>query len=314
VDGGIGPRPTRNTPAIEVRENATITRCASKWLTLPAFSLLFWTIPAVAQRRPTGIPAGGGQHPNLGAMKQQMQAQQQQLKQQMLFMKKQMQAHQQHEQAQQKQMQKQAQIAKKALQKKQAQQAGTTPEEQGGAEGRPKRNASTASANSGGDGSTTTNGNAATGTKNSAKNKQESKSAAAKKHHEAEKKALSEKKAVHKGVQPQDQASVSALHAVRTHLQSADHDYDGHRVRAIHHLTSALHHLGSTSAGGGGGGQGTGGLSQQASDAILQEARTSLHSIHAQLSSKTATGAHHGSARGAVSNAIRELDTALRIR
>ena len=50
------------------------------------------------------------------------------------------------------------------------------------------------------------------------------------------------------------------------------------------------------------------------SDTILRDALMKLHIVETHLSSKTATAAHHGSARTAVGASIQELHTALAIR
>jgi hypothetical protein len=108
-------------------------------------------------------------------------------------------------------------------------------------------------------------------------------------------------------------ASISLLRTVHLKLQTADHDYDGHRVRAMHHIGSALDHLGSSSPPTSGTSQTSGSLAQAQSDAILQDALSKLQIVHSQLSTNGAIHQHAG-AEGAVSSAMRELHIALNIR
>jgi hypothetical protein len=55
-------------------------------------------------------------------------------------------------------------------------------------------------------------------------------------------------------------------------------------------------------------------LPQPVSNAILQEARASLEMIRNQFAAGTAPAPGHGEARGAVDDAIREIDLALTVR
>ena len=151
------------------------------------------------------------------------------------------------------------------------------------------------------------------------KNSAEPKKKVEKKEHEkkarkeetAKKKAMehakkAEKKAPAAGA---DHESIALLHAAHHKLHEADHDYGGHRHRAIEHVGSALHHLGSSPEATG---MGRANTPQSVSDAIMREARGSLEKVGARLASGKA--ATHGHAREAVNAAVREIDLALTVR
>lgn len=117
---------------------------------------------------------------------------------------------------------------------------------------------------------------------------------------------------------------VLELHATKALLEKADHDYEGHRAAAVHHITQAIHelsgaHHGGTHAAGaphhaggkhphpGKGGQ-KGHEPQAVSDAQLRVALQQLAAIHAQL------GGAHPKASGNIQAAIVELNVALKIK
>jgi len=118
----------------------------------------------------------------------------------------------------------------------------------------------------------------------------------------------------------QDQPSLSLLRTVHRKLQTADHDYDGHRVNAMHHISSAIHHLTSTAPYVGtsqtnvGTSPSSGSMPQSHSDAILRDALLKLNTVENHLSGITSLAAHHANARTAVAASIQELHTALSIR
>jgi hypothetical protein len=109
-----------------------------------------------------------------------------------------------------------------------------------------------------------------------------------------------------------DQGIISLLRTSHTKLRGADHDYQGHRAQAMHHLTAALRHLGATSLLDSNVGLGLEDRPQAQSDRILHEAIIHLDTVEASLRSKGA--AHHTQARTSVAEAIRELHIALNIR
>jgi hypothetical protein len=108
-------------------------------------------------------------------------------------------------------------------------------------------------------------------------------------------------------------ASVSLLRTVHTRLQTTEQSYNGHRVRALNHITSALHNLGSSSPPNYGANQVAGNLAQGQSDAILQDALVKLQTVYNQIG-VNGTTARHLRAQGAVSSAMQELNVALNVR
>ncbi len=134
---------------------------------------------------------------------------------------------------------------------------------------------------------------------------------------------------------------VARLRAVQMSLARVNHDYQGHRVRAMHQVAMAIRQLshrsmnyggsgmgagmnngrgmgmrgGGGGLGGGAGGRRGGGLMNQAqSDAIMSQALRTLQGIGMQLSNQGANTMGHGRASGHVQMAMRELNTALSIR
>ena len=124
---------------------------------------------------------------------------------------------------------------------------------------------------------------------------------------------------------------VSSLHSVVGHLHKADHDYDGHRVQAIHQLDQAIHtlqpgagvganrangvgtasnqaHLGATNAG-------APRLAQAESDAHLRQAHQELQMLEARISGGAGgLAAHHQQAHNHIQQALGHLNSALATR
>ena len=136
--------------------------------------------------------------------------------------------------------------------------------------------------------------------------------------------------------QGNNRAIVSRLRSVHASLARLDHDYQGHRVRAMHSISLAIRQLSHRSMiyGGSGfasgmnngranglrpGGPGAGGrrgqpMSQAQSDARMGQALRSLQGINMQFASQGTNTSGHARARGHIQVAIRELNTALSIR
>ena len=91
----------------------------------------------------------------------------------------------------------------------------------------------------------------------------------------------------------QDQASVNLLRTAHTKLQEADHDYQGNRVRALHHVHQALQHLGSSAPMGVGSSVSLGNMPQAQSDGILRDSLQKLRTAESQLGSRSNAAAHH---------------------
>src|SRR5207245_2063296 len=99
-------------------------------------------------------------------------------------------------------------------------------------------------------------------------------------------------------------------------LEKADHDYKGHRVKAIEHIHAAIHalHPGTgahkQAAPGKKPAATTGGNEpQKVSDGQLRQAVLHLKKVQDQLSGEAAP-----KAVAAIQNAVKELETALEIR
>jgi hypothetical protein len=111
-----------------------------------------------------------------------------------------------------------------------------------------------------------------------------------------------------KGVNAQ---AIQQLRAARALLHRANHDYKGHRVKAIQEINHALHALGVAKPRAAGP-KGLGKEAQEVSDAQLRKAEQQLQSILSLLGSAPA-GQGRARATGHVKKAIRELETALNI-
>jgi hypothetical protein len=144
--------------------------------------------------------------------------------------------------------------------------------------------------------------------------------------------------------QGNNRAIVSRLRAVHASLARINHDYQGHRVRAMHSVSMAIRQLshrsmiyqgagfasgannglamgrqrgalgGGAGAGGAGGGRRNQAMPQGQSDARMSQALRTLQGVHMQLSNQGSNTTGHSRARGHVQRAIRELNTALAIR
>ncbi len=128
-------------------------------------------------------------------------------------------------------------------------------------------------------------------------------------------------------------AEIEELHKAKGLLEKADHDYDGHRARAVEDIDKAIHAL-HHKAGKAGKGEEKKGEEkkeekkgeerkagekkepQKKSDAQLHEAIKILEEVEKQLHEKHAKGAgeHHGKAAEDVKRAIVQLHDALKIR
>jgi hypothetical protein len=137
-----------------------------------------------------------------------------------------------------------------------------------------------------------------------------------------------------------DRAIVARLRSVHAALARIDHDYAGHRVRAMQAISMAIRQLSHQSmsvlgvgfapgmnriAGAGLGmgmrrgilaGAGRGGrrMPQAQSDAIMGHALRSLQGIDMQLANQGSYSMGHARARGYVEHAIQQLNVALSIR
>jgi hypothetical protein len=121
-------------------------------------------------------------------------------------------------------------------------------------------------------------------------------------------------------------SAVAMLQAAKHHLQHADHDYKGHRVKALHEVNQAIHHLSghhkssmsSAAANGTKTGKGQSPKEPQAqSDHHLKQALHELQSAEKAMShgsSKGSKSGNHHSAAMAIHTAIQELHTALKIK
>jgi hypothetical protein len=134
---------------------------------------------------------------------------------------------------------------------------------------------------------------------------------------------------------------VARLRSVHRNLAGIDHDYQGHRVKAMHAVAMAIRQLSHRSMVYRGVGfaqginnglavgmrPGVNGLNanraagarpqrmpQAQSDARMNQALRTLQGVHMQLSTQGSNTFGHARARGHVQHAIRELNTALAIR
>ena len=120
-----------------------------------------------------------------------------------------------------------------------------------------------------------------------------------------------------------DSRAVGLLKNAHTKLREADADYQGHRMRSMEHIVSAIHRLESTGGlnGGGGmvgyggmGGFGGGNMPQGQSDQLLRDALVHLRQTQGMLGTGTTAAEHHLNAHVSISEAIHELEVALRVR
>jgi hypothetical protein len=127
--------------------------------------------------------------------------------------------------------------------------------------------------------------------------------------------ALAGKK-VNPTVKAQDHALAQELHQVRHTLSVANHDYNGHRVKAMHEIHQAVHQLkkeahlrgqkGTPAAPGGA-------EPQPVSDAQIADSTKALAGLLAQVNSLPATP-RRAQAAGHINAAIKQLGLALEFR
>jgi hypothetical protein len=112
----------------------------------------------------------------------------------------------------------------------------------------------------------------------------------------------------------QDQPLVVELRKIKQLLEKADHDYKGHRLKAVEDISAAIHlleHKRGThpTMASGGKGKSQGGKEPQAeSDKQLREALRALEDVHKQLSAE-----HHKQAAQLVLKAMGQLKEALKV-
>jgi hypothetical protein len=135
-----------------------------------------------------------------------------------------------------------------------------------------------------------------------------------------------------------NRAIVARLRSVHATLARLDHDYQGHRIRAMHAIAMAIRQLSHRSMvyrgvgfapgvnngqamgmrrsvlGGGAGARRSHLMPQAQSDARMSQALRTLQGINMQLSSQGSNTSGHARAGGHVQRAIHELTTALSIR
>ena len=108
-----------------------------------------------------------------------------------------------------------------------------------------------------------------------------------------------------RGRAPANPADVTAVVQSYRLLEQADHDYQGHRVKAMEHLRKAGLILGVTLKGNGKGQE-----QQGDSDSQLKQAQSMLQ----RMSTSKVNGKRHQRAMTHVNNALSELQTALSIK
>ena len=99
-------------------------------------------------------------------------------------------------------------------------------------------------------------------------------------------------------------AELQALQQAYALLSAADHDYHGHRIRAMHCIEVACKALGSDAKGDGAGNE-----AQATSDAQLRQAQAMVQSVH-----DTAASANQIRLVRILDRALKELSTALSIK
>ena len=144
--------------------------------------------------------------------------------------------------------------------------------------------------------------------------------------------------------QGNNRAIISRLRSVHTSLARIDHDYQGHRVRAMHAISMAVRQLSHRSMvysgvgfspgmnNGAGAGMGTGmgrgtrqnglgaggrrgqSMPQAQSDSIMSQSLRNLQGIGMQLGNQGSNTMGSGRALGHIQHAVRELNVALSIR
>lgn len=121
---------------------------------------------------------------------------------------------------------------------------------------------------------------------------------------------------------PNNGAVVAQLRAALGLLGRSDHDYEGHRVKAMNLVGTAIRHLQPTGANpalvaqapAGAGGKARGNpLPQATSDAHLRDALHALNAVHSHLFINGSTTGH-ARALTSVDGAVQELNLALKTR
>jgi hypothetical protein len=110
-----------------------------------------------------------------------------------------------------------------------------------------------------------------------------------------------------------DQILVTNLEAIRTTLNNANHDYDGHRASAVHHVTHAIHIIKHAKPHPNPGEHFKAARPeivepQAASDAQLKTAQTALQNLTVPATKHQAKVQEH------ITKAVTELQTALMIK
>jgi hypothetical protein len=106
---------------------------------------------------------------------------------------------------------------------------------------------------------------------------------------------------------------VSQLHTTIGVLKQADHDYQGHRVKAIQQIHVAIKALAPGKHRHVKAPSGNGKLPQNVSDGLLQKGIQQLNAAQTALANSVGPG-NRPAAAAAIQNAIAELQTALKIR
>jgi hypothetical protein len=119
-------------------------------------------------------------------------------------------------------------------------------------------------------------------------------------------------KGVNKGQNP-NSPMIAQLRSTIGVLKQADHDYQGHRVKAIQQIHLALKALAPGKHAHAKLPSGNGKLPQDVSDGLLKKAIQQLNTVQAALANSTGPG-NRPAAVTAIQNAITELQTALKIR
>jgi hypothetical protein len=124
-------------------------------------------------------------------------------------------------------------------------------------------------------------------------------------------------------------AQIAELHAARTLLETADHDYKGHRAEAVKLISHAIHTLhphkqsgahakGAKASAAKGAtakpatAKGGNNMPQAQSDSQLKQAMAQVSAVQTQLAASKAAEA--GTAAASLQKAVQELQTALAIK
>jgi hypothetical protein len=116
-------------------------------------------------------------------------------------------------------------------------------------------------------------------------------------------------------------AVVNELHSIKTMLEHADHDYEGHRAAAVKDISAAIHelepgHKGHEEHKGKHASQKVAKIHepQAASDAQLREALKQLEGMRQHFGQHKGGKGGHEKVAGHISHAIEELEAALKIK